>query len=168
MMPVRKGWADTGSDDDLRDPWTSSRIGTASPKRFGVTPQYQSEGVVETMVNGRSPSIEPKEQVRRLRSIAAVEKEPARKTATEFFRASRVIAHVSRAPRRWRSKCVIFDQVMNKVHGECLDCLQTDHNRRYWICMKAEHPWVVIGSLRALSVVNDGPATQDGRGQMYA
>ena len=110
----------------------------ASPELFGVTSQCQSEEVVEAIVNGAARSIEPKEQVRRLCSIAGVEEEPARKTVTELLSQSSVGPHVSRTPDDRGGKSIIFDLVMDKVPGERWDFLQTDHRKKCWIRMKAE------------------------------
>ena len=147
MMVARRRWADVIEDDDDLERWTAPEL---------------SEDLVGTIMRGASRELEPKERVRRLCSIAGAEAESARRTVTELFSPPRVNAQIRAAPSDPSAITAgtSFDLTVDRTTGESWDFLRADHRRRCWARLKAEDPWVVIGSLPCTAdqaLTNRGP-----------
>ena len=82
----------------------------------------------------------------------------ARRTVTELFSPPRVNARIREGAPRPLTAGTSFDLIADKVTGESWDFLRADHRRRCWAQLKAEDPWIVIGSppCTMFSVLNYG------------
>ena len=150
--PARMKWADQFDDeDDIVD-------------ESGVWADFQSvelaENLVTVVTRGAAREVEPKEQVRRLCYVAGLSEQSSRRVVTELFSPPRVAAKIREVAGASRGLAVgtSFDLTVDQDTGESWDFLDVDHRRRCWERLKAEDPWVVIGSppFTAFSVPNSG------------
>jgi hypothetical protein len=107
------------------------------------------------VARGAAQAVEPKEEVRRACSVAGLTEEAARRVVTELFSQPRVTQRLHEAPGPFEAGSS-FDLVVDQRTGESWNFLEASHRRRCWARLRAEDPWVVIGSppCTAFSLLN--------------
>jgi hypothetical protein len=157
MAAVRGRWADDNDDDDdVQGPWTDfvqqCDVVAKSAARSELT-----DDIVKAVNAGAVRPIAEKERVRRLCAVSGMDEAEVRKTVTELFSPPRVNAELLKNPAV--SSVVAgtsFDLIIDQLSGEAWDFLNTDHRRKCWSRLRAEDPWIVIGSppCTAFSIMN--------------
>ena len=134
----------------------SSAAGSARPPQ-AVQAAANPDDLVCMINHGSRVELEPREHLRRLGAVAGCSEGAVRHTATELFSPPRVNAKI-RSTVSGLTAGSSFDLIVDQNTGEAWNFLSTEHRRRCWSRLKAEDPWVVIGSppCTAFSVLNYG------------
>ena len=158
-VATRGCWADEVDDDD-DGPWTDfAQSGTTVQNdalEQNAAGRELINDIVEAVNVGAERPIATKERVRRICQVSGMSTDEVRKTVTELFSPPRVNAELKKTPEDSITAGTSFDLIIDQVSGEAWDFLRADHRRRCWSRLRAEDPWVVIGSppCTALSMIN--------------
>ena len=151
LLPAKRArWADAYevNDDNESD--------------LGDWQKYQADrdDLVSTIVRGAAQVSTPKEEVRRLCYVSGMDAQQSHQVVTELFSPPRVNAQLQRGTAADSGVVAgtSFDMIVDPLSGEAWDFLKASDRRRCWERLKAEDPWVVIGSppCTAFSVLNTG------------
>ena len=129
---------------------------------LGVWKKVQAKGdyLVSLIARGAAQVSAPKEEVRRLCYVSGLNEQQSHQTVTELFSPPRVNAQLQKksAAAGGVVAGTSFDMIVDPLTGEAWDFLKASDRRRCWERLKAEDPWVVIGSppCTAFSVLNTG------------
>jgi hypothetical protein len=118
------------------------------------------DSLISTILRGAAQASTPKEEVRKICYISGLSEQASHKVVTEMFSPPRVNAQLQKEATAAGDLTAgtSFDMIRDAVSGEAWNFLEADDRRRCWERLKAEDPWVVIGSppCTPFSVLNTG------------
>jgi hypothetical protein len=155
VQAPRGRWADVEDDDEVQGPWTDlAQHGAAAVKSMAAS--ELTDDIVEAVNMGAERPIAAKERVRRICQVSGMNESEVRKTVTELFSPPRVNAELTKNSVSGIAAGTSFDLIIDQESGEAWDFLRADHRRKCWSRLRAEDPWVVIGSppCTAFSIIN--------------
>ena len=154
VQAPRGRWTDEDDDGEVQGPWTDLAQHGAGVK--SAAGRELTDDIVEAVNVGAERPIAAKERVRRICQVSGMNESEVRKTVTELFSPPRVNAELSEDSVNGIAAGTSFDLIIDQESGEAWDFLSADHRRKCWSRLRAEDPWVVIGSppCTAFSIIN--------------
>jgi hypothetical protein len=145
-------WADVYDNDDDEEadgPW-------ADLAQQGAATRELTDDIVRAVNVGALRPIAVKERIRRICQVSGMDEGETRKTVAELFSPPRVNAELSKDCAGSIAAGTSFDLIIDRESGETWDFLNAAHRRRCWSRLRAEDPWVIIGSppCTAFSIIN--------------